>query len=217
MNDILPPESARWEWLEDQGPRADGALRLRQRAHADRRADGAVRARPRRGHRHRREGDVLLRRRDERRPPDAAPRGHRRHRARDGRAQRRSTTGRCASGRIGPMFRHERPQKGRYRQFHQFDVEALGCRAGRRRRADPDAARAAGASSASSTATCGWSSTASASPTSARRIAPRWSRTSRRMPIGSTRTRSAACTATRCASSTARTRRCRPSSRPRRS
>jgi histidyl-tRNA synthetase len=26
----------------------------------------------------------------------------------------------------GPMFRHERPQKGRYRQFHQFSVEALG-------------------------------------------------------------------------------------------
>src|SRR4030095_3477325 len=26
----------------------------------------------------------------------------------------------------GPMFTHERPQKGRYRQFHQFDVEALG-------------------------------------------------------------------------------------------
>jgi histidyl-tRNA synthetase len=26
----------------------------------------------------------------------------------------------------GPMFRHERPQKGRYRQFFQFDVEALG-------------------------------------------------------------------------------------------
>ena len=26
----------------------------------------------------------------------------------------------------GPMFRHERPQKGRYRQFHQLDVEALG-------------------------------------------------------------------------------------------
>ena len=26
----------------------------------------------------------------------------------------------------GPMFRHERPQRGRYRQFHQFDVEALG-------------------------------------------------------------------------------------------
>ena len=25
-----------------------------------------------------------------------------------------------------PMFRYEKPQKGRYRQFHQFDVEALG-------------------------------------------------------------------------------------------
>lgn len=27
---------------------------------------------------------------------------------------------------IGPMFRHERPQKGRYRQFHQFGVEVFG-------------------------------------------------------------------------------------------
>jgi histidyl-tRNA synthetase len=27
---------------------------------------------------------------------------------------------------IGPMFRHERPQKGRYRQFYQLDVEAVG-------------------------------------------------------------------------------------------
>jgi histidyl-tRNA synthetase len=27
---------------------------------------------------------------------------------------------------IGPMFRRERPQKGRYRQFHQVDVEAMG-------------------------------------------------------------------------------------------
>jgi histidyl-tRNA synthetase len=26
----------------------------------------------------------------------------------------------------GPMFRHERPQKGRYRQFHQVGAEALG-------------------------------------------------------------------------------------------
>ena len=26
----------------------------------------------------------------------------------------------------GPMFRYERPQKGRYRQFDQYDVEALG-------------------------------------------------------------------------------------------
>lgn len=27
---------------------------------------------------------------------------------------------------IGPMFRRERPQKGRYRQFHQIGVEAIG-------------------------------------------------------------------------------------------
>jgi len=33
---------------------------------------------------------------------------------------------------LGPMLRYERPQKGRYRQFHQFGVELLG-------RADPAA------------------------------------------------------------------------------
>ena len=27
---------------------------------------------------------------------------------------------------MGPLFRHERPQRGRYRQFHQVNVEALG-------------------------------------------------------------------------------------------
>jgi len=27
---------------------------------------------------------------------------------------------------VGPMFRHEKPQKGRYRQFHQFGIEAFG-------------------------------------------------------------------------------------------
>ena len=26
----------------------------------------------------------------------------------------------------GPMFRYERPQKGRYRQFHQIDIELIG-------------------------------------------------------------------------------------------
>jgi histidyl-tRNA synthetase len=30
---------------------------------------------------------------------------------------------------MGPMFRRERPQKGRYRQFHQVDVEAFGMKA----------------------------------------------------------------------------------------
>jgi len=27
---------------------------------------------------------------------------------------------------IGPMFRHERPQKGRFRQFHQINIESIG-------------------------------------------------------------------------------------------
>ena len=27
---------------------------------------------------------------------------------------------------MGPMFRHERPQKGRYRQFHQLGIEVIG-------------------------------------------------------------------------------------------
>jgi histidyl-tRNA synthetase len=27
---------------------------------------------------------------------------------------------------VGPMFRYEKPQKGRYRQFHQVDLEAMG-------------------------------------------------------------------------------------------
>ena len=27
---------------------------------------------------------------------------------------------------VGPFFRHDRPQKGRYRQFSQFDIEAIG-------------------------------------------------------------------------------------------
>ena len=32
---------------------------------------------------------------------------------------------------IGPMFRHEKPQKGRFRQFHQIDAEVMGVEEGR--------------------------------------------------------------------------------------
>jgi histidyl-tRNA synthetase len=35
-------------------------------------------------------------------------------------------SGPCRVSYWGPMFRHERPQKGRFRQFHQVGVEALG-------------------------------------------------------------------------------------------
>ena len=96
------------------------------------------------------------------------------------------------------VFRHERPQKGRYRQFHQIDVEALGspgpdvdaeqilmcprlaARPGHRR-----AACAARDQQPRPTGQSVW-------PT-----APRWSRTSKPMPSCWTKTRSAACTATR--------------------
>ena len=75
---------------------------------------------------------------------------------------------------VGPMFRHERPQKGRYRQFHQLDVEALGFAGPRRRcRDDPDVPRAVARAGPREGATCGWSSTAWASPTSAARTARR--------------------------------------------
>ena len=116
------------------------------------------------------------------------------------------------------MFRHERPQKGRYRQFHQLDVEALGypgpdvdaelilmapravARAGPvegehvrleiNSLGEPDerqrASRRAGRALRAARATCS-------------------------MP-----TRSAACTRTRCASSTPRTPRCRRWSKARR-
>ena len=44
---------------------------------------------------------------------------------------------------IGPMFRHEKPQRGRYRQFHQVGVEALGFAGpGCRCRGHPDGALA---------------------------------------------------------------------------
>ena len=32
----------------------------------------------------------------------------------------------------GPVFRYERPQKGRFRQFHQLDAEIIGARSRRR-------------------------------------------------------------------------------------
>ena len=99
MNDIFPasvprkasetlPTSNMWQWFEQTARSVLQRYGYQNLMHADRRADGAVRARHRRGDRHRREGDVLLRGLDERRQAHAAPRGHRRHRARDDRAQR---------------------------------------------------------------------------------------------------------------------------------
>ncbi len=60
------------------------------------------------------------------RQPDAAPGSHGRHGARGDHQRPAARRAAASCGASGPMFRHERPQKGRYRQFHQIDVEALG-------------------------------------------------------------------------------------------
>ena len=105
----------------------------------------------------------------------------------------------------GPMFRYERPQKGRYRQFHQIgaeligaaeplaDAEVIACgwdilRGARRRR----------------TTSC-WSSTRWATPRAATPIARRWSAISPRIATRCPRTAGRGWSAIRCASSTART------------
>ena len=108
---------------------------------------------------------------------------------------------------MGPMFRYERPQKGRYRQFHQIDVEALGFPG-----PDVDAElilmtarlwrRLGLARPARST------SIRSARRSRARSIARSWSTISGASRPRSTRTACAGSTAIRCASSTARIRRC---------
>ncbi len=75
----------------------------------------------------------------------------------------------------GPMFRHERPQKGRYRQFHQFDVEALGFDGSRRRRR-ADHPALAPVEEARAWRACRCRSTPSATRRSAARTARGWSR-----------------------------------------
>jgi histidyl-tRNA synthetase len=103
------------------------------------------------------------------------------------------------------MFRYERPQKGRYRQFHQIGAEVLGA-------AEPLAD--------AEVIACGWHilqalgiaegvvleiNTLGDAPSRAP-TARRWSRTSWRTGRGSRPTARCGSTRTRCASSTARTR-----------
>ena len=69
---------------------------------------------------------------------------------------------------VGPMFRRERPQKGRYRQFHQIGVRGLRHRrAGHRRRADRHARRPVPAGSASRrrSSSTAWATRPAAPPT----------------------------------------------------
>ena len=115
----------------------------------------------------------------------------------------------------GPMFRHEKPQKGRFRQFNQIDLEAIGFagpgRRHRNHRADrapvevvrPDAREAADQFA-------GHAGIAQGVSRAAAELFPPAPATR------STQTASGASTAIRCASSTASIRRRRPSSAMRR-
>ena len=140
--DILPPSSAVWNHVEAVARARFPRLQLPRNPHADLRGDRAVRARRRRRHRHRQQRDVHVG-------------GPRRHLADAAAGEHRvassaptSSIG-WTSGRdwqklyyIGPMFRRERPQKGRYRQFFQIGAEAIGVGIARRRcRSDRDGGR----------------------------------------------------------------------------
>ena len=125
MNDILPPESARWEWLE-------GVVRSLMARHAYRnvrtpiveptplfvRSLGEVTdivEKEMYSFEDRLNGEQLTLR------PEAT--------AGVVRAVVEHSMLYDGGKRLyymGPMFRHERPQRGRYRQFHQIGAEALG-------------------------------------------------------------------------------------------
>ena len=125
MNDILPPDSARWEWFEDTVRRLMARYGYRnirtpivEPTALFVRGLGEVTdivEKEMYSFEDRMNGDRLTLR------PEATAgivRAVNEHNA--------LYNGPLRVWLMGPMFRHERPQKGRYRQFHQLDVEALG-------------------------------------------------------------------------------------------
>ncbi len=129
MNDILPPESARWEWLEEivRGVMARNAYRnirtpIMEHTHLFTRGLGEV-------------TDIV-----EKEMYSFQDRADKHGDAEHLTLRPESTAGvvRAVSEHnflyeggkrlyyMGPMFRRERPQRGRYRQFHQIGAEALG-------------------------------------------------------------------------------------------
>ena len=125
MNDILPPDSARWEWLEDK-------IRTRMASFAYRnirtpiveptalfvRGTGEttdIVEKEMYSFEDRLNGEALTLR------PENTPGV-----ARAAIEHNLTYDGGKRLYYMGPMFRHERPQRGRYRQFHQLGAEALG-------------------------------------------------------------------------------------------
>ena len=123
--DILPPESRLWVAVEAEALRDLRRLRLRRDPPAGARAHRAVRARGGRGHRHRRQGDVHLRR-PQGPLADPATRGHRWGGSRLHRERAGAVAAAGPARLLGPMFRYEKMQAGRYRQFAQIGIELLG-------------------------------------------------------------------------------------------
>lgn len=129
MNDILPPDSARWEWLE-------GKVRSLMRRYAY----GNIRT-PILEHTQlfvRGIGEVTDIVEKEMYSFDDRPDKHGVHDHLTMRPENTASVVRAVTEHnllydggkrlyyMGPMFRRERPQRGRYRQFHQIGAEALG-------------------------------------------------------------------------------------------
>ncbi len=125
MNDILPPDSARWEWFEDTVRR----VMARYGYQAMRTPIVEPTALFVRGL-----GEVTDIVEKEMYSFEDSMNGDRltlRPEATAGMVRALNEHNAMYNGplrvwQMGPMFRHERPQKGRYRQFHQLDVEAFG-------------------------------------------------------------------------------------------
>ena len=129
MNDILPPESARWEWLEDKvrslmGRYAYRNIRTPILEHTQLFVRGI--------------GEVTDIVEKEMYSFEDRSDKHGDHDHLSMRPENTASVVRAVTEHnllydggkrlyyMGPMFRRERPQRGRYRQFHQIGAEALG-------------------------------------------------------------------------------------------
>ncbi len=125
MNDILPPESARWEWLEDTVRRLMARYAYRNLRTPIVEPTGLfvrglgevtdIVEKEMYSFEDRLNGDSLTLRPESTAGVVRAVTEH-----------SMLYDGGKRLYYMGPMFRHERPQRGRYRQFHQIGAEALG-------------------------------------------------------------------------------------------
>ena len=125
MKDILPPETSRWQWVETRARETfelygyqEIRLPLLERTELFARGIGAdtdIVAKEMYTFTDRKGDSLTLR-------PEATAQVVRA--CLENGLMKRAGVGKFYL--IGPMFRYERPQKGRYRQFHQINCEALG-------------------------------------------------------------------------------------------